>query len=392
MCGIAVLYNLTDSVRKGLSRERIAIAQNKSNGATTKKILGQFECEIILFIFFLLRFIFKNLHGISAYFTSNPIFNIPVWASIATGFFVLLSVLALMSFGLGKFIKSFPLDFRNPLIYIVALFLACPASLPFLFSTESADGTQLLYPFALFIVSLSIARIPIIRWLLPFLCATFLVPSIYSSDNLFLFLRKGAILYIPLIMLYLYLNMITPHLLDDKKFTHADIKSPHSILFFLSVLSSFGSYMHILISDKPFYENAYYSSQPLDRHFIVSLLIAAPAVVTAAAVLRTALKNKFPYHLFATFSYSPFFLLLFFRGNYTGLWVPFVLLSAYMLVFFTVRLQNRAMLSAVGTVASYYETHRVLFFVLLITTASLLDTSAPYMANAVKDLFRAVPY
>lgn len=350
------------------------------------------EYAIILFIFLVLRFVFKNIPDLFEYFTAQPVFNLSGKSSIAVGSFVLLAVIAMLSSWFGKLIRINGTDSEKPLLYFIALFFACPASLPFLFNYFSASGSLLLYPFALFIFSVFIAGKPVIKWFLPLICTAYFIPAAYSTEVFFLILRKSAVLYIPLLLMYLFLNLMWPGIEPGKKKYLIRVKSPEFVLFILCVIACTGSFINTLLLNKSYYESFFTASLHLDGGFIVGLVVAAPAAAAAFAVIRVAAKNKFHAVILNTFIYAPISLFLLFRGNYTSHWIPFVLLSAYMLVFYSIRQRSQIMLSAINSIGELLKKHSFVFIMILMATAALSDTSSPYMAVFAKSIFRNIPF
>ena len=370
----------------------IVIAELAEKHSTRIEWFKQFEYEALLFVFLLLRFVFKNINDIVGYFTAQPVFNMSDSMSITAGVILLIATIFVVAKWFGKLIKTNAASFEKPFLYFIALFLACPATFPFLFDAAEAGGSQLLYPYALFIFSVFITDKPVVKWLLPLVCAAYYIPAAYSGEVFFEILRKGAILYVPLILLFLFSNMMRTRLAPENKNQSIDIRSSPSLLFVFCLVASIGSYVYTLFINKPYYMNFYNFAQHLDGSFITGLLIAAPAAAAAFVVTRIAAKNKLATGVADVFIYAPILLFLFFRNNFTGLWIPFFLLSVYMFILSGLRYKNPAILAATTSVGLFFERHKFLFILTLMVTASLSDTSSPYLANAFQTVFRDLPF
>lgn len=349
-----------------------------------------FEYEIILIVFLVLRFAFKNILKFKVFFTEQPVFNLSDNLNILLGVAVLFFVLLISAFFLGRFIRDCEDIYQKPITALVALFLACPASLPFLFSTERVSGTQLLYPFALFIFAIYLARIPIIKWMVPVLCAIYFVPAFHSTEILFSFLHKGSILYVPLIILFLFLLVMEKQLETDKKKVAPDYRSIG--LLATTVVFSVGSYVYSYSRGYRWGETLGAMEQKIDLYLLIALLIVSPVLAAFGTILYKAVKGKFPVSVFSIFLRSQVFLLPLFAHNYTGLWVPFLILSLTMLVFYSVKLKNPAILAAVKLVGEYMLERRFAFYIVLIITASLTNVTSTFLSGVAKSVFFALPY
>lgn len=371
----------------------IVIAELAEKHSTRIERLKQFEYETLLFVFLLLRFAYKNINDIGGYFTAQPIFNMSDRMSITAGVILLLATIFVVAIWFGKLIKTNAAGFEKPFLYFIALFLACPATFPFLFdAADTGGGSQLLYPYAIFIFSVFITNKPVVKWLLPLICAAYYIPAAYSNEVIFEIMRKGAILYVPLILLCLFLNMMKPRLAPENKNQSINIKYSPAPLFILCLVSSTGSYIYTLFLQRPYYVSFFNFTERLDSSFIAGLLIAAPAVAAAFTVTRIAVKNRLAAGVTNVFIYAPILLFLFFKNNFTGLWIPFLLLSVYMFILYGIRYKNPAILAAATSVGLFFENHKFLFILTLMVTASLSDTSSPYLANTFETVFRNLPF
>jgi len=369
------------------------MAENESGRSSFKERILRYEYELILFVFLLLRFVFKNILGFSTYFTKQTIFGLSDKLNIAIGSAVLLFVCIFLALMFGRLIRRNGEDYEKPLLILVALFFACPATLPFLFAVKSASGTLLLYPFAVFALSIFLISKPFFKWLVPFICAFFFIPALYSSEIFFTALRKGAILYVPLILLYLYLEMMKSQIEPGSKQTkRINKKSAPAVLFILSSLVSIGSYIFTLSSGRSYYLPFFNSEQRLDGYLAVCFLIVAPALAALCAVLYFAIKNKFTMRIFDVFWRVPILLLLLFRSNYYGLWIPFLLLSLFLFVFYSFWQKNSAMLTSVRTVGDYCMEHKFAFYIILIAMASLSNVTSAYLSGTFQSIFDRLPY
>ncbi|MEI6577939.1 MAG: hypothetical protein WCN92_00590 [Eubacteriales bacterium] len=368
------------------------MAETESERSSLNERIMRYEYELILLIFLLLRFVFKNILGFAKYFTEQKIFGLSNKLNIAIGSTVLLSVCIFLAFMFGQLIKKSGVENEKPFLIFVALFFACPATLPFLFDTKSVSGTLLLYPFSLFILAIFLIRKPFFKWLIPFICAIYFVPALFSSEIFFTALRKGAILYVPLILLFLYLDMMKGQLEPGKQKKIFDKKSAFSFMFIVSSLASIGSYIFTLTSSKSYYITFFNSEQHLDGYLAICLLIVSPALAAVCAVLYHAVKNKFSTRIFDVFWRVPILLFLLFRSNYYGLWIPFVLISLFLIIFYSVWQKNSAMLSSVRTVGDYCTEHRFIFYIILIAMASLSNVSSSYLSSTFQNIFNKLPF
>jgi len=369
------------------------MATAETGRSILKARVKQFEYEIIILIFLLLRFVFKNILGFATYFTKQPIFGFNDKLSILIGTAVLFIICTFLAMIFGKLIRSNGAEYEKPILFFVAFFFACPASLPFLFNTDSLTGTQMFYPFALFILSIFLISKPFVKWLVPLICAVYFVPAVFTNEIFFSVLRKGAILYVPLILLFLFLEMMKIQIEPGSKQKKTiNMKSASSILFFVSLLISIASYIYTLTRGKSYYEDFYNNIQRLNGYFVVCLLIVTPALAAIGAVLYYAVKNKFSMPVFDIFWRAPIVLFILYRSNFYGLWIPFLIISLFLVVFFSIQKKNPAMLSAVRTVGDYLSAHLFLFYITLIAMASLSNVTSAYLSTLFQKIFEIVPY
>ena len=367
----------------------------KENGerAGLKARVSQYEYEVILFVFLSLRFFFKNILGYKKYFTDQPVFGLTDRISIIIGTVVLLSVCACLALIFAQLIKKTESSLEKPVIYLIALFLASPVSLPFLFDTNSLSGTQMLYPFALFIISVFLVNKRILKWLIPFICAFYFIPAVHTSEFFFLALRKGALLYVPLILAFLFLamkkNQIEP---CGKKKQQTASESNPALLTIISLVVSAGSYIYTLIRNKSYNEMFYSNEEKIDLYFLAGILLAAPALYGVCAVLYKAVKNKYPSNIVNVFAISPFLLLLLSGNTYYSVWIPFWVMSLFVFIFYSIWQKNTAMLNAARDVGGYISEHQFIFYIVLIVMASFSNVSSSYLSNFFQDIFSILPY
>jgi hypothetical protein len=325
------------------------------------------------------------------YFTQEVIWGLSDKECIIIGTAVLLAVCLLLASVFGRLIRANGENFEKPVSYLVALFFACPATLPFLFKTNSLSGTQMLYPFALFILSVFLISKPVLKWIVPLLCAIYFVPAVFTSEIFFTDLRKGAILYVPLILLFLFLNMMKMHL-EPVKNQKIQTALESKILFVSSSVICAGSYIYTLVRGKSNHEIFYSSEQRLNWYFLVCILLVAPALFGVSAVLYKAVKTSFPVNVSEIFIIAPLILIPFFRSNYYGLWIPFWLLSLFIIVFYSIWHKNPSMLKAVLDIGYYLSEHRFMFYIVIIVMASFTNVSSDYLSEIIRNIFSTVPY
>lgn len=355
--------------------------------------MKQYEYELLLLTFLLLRFFFKNFLGVENYFTEQPILGLSEKSNFILGAVVLIIVCIYLSSKFGRLIRSNESTFEKPILILFSLFFACPASLPFLFNTAILTGTQMLYPFAVFALCLFLISKPFIKWLVPIICALYFIPALHSSEVLFSVLRKGAILYVPLILLLLYLDMIKNQIEPGKKKTkRINIKSDSTILFFISLFVSICSYLYSLNKGTSYCEGFYREAQKLNGYLLISLLITAPVLVALGIVIYHAIKNKFPKLIFGVLFRASALLFLLYKNNYYGLWIPFVILSLFIIIFYGVQQKNPAMLSAVQRFGEFCLKHQFSFFIILMVMVSFSNVSSTFLSVTIQKIFNILPY
>jgi uncharacterized membrane protein (DUF485 family) len=358
-----------------------------------KERVKKYEFELILLPFLLLRFVFKNILTYTKYFTQEPIFGLSETLNIVIGTSVMLLACLYLASIFGRIIRANGPDHEKPVIFFVALFLACPVTLPFLFDSNSLSGTQMLYPFALFVLSVFLLSKPFVKWLVPLICAVYFVPALYKSEVFFAVLRKEALLYVPLILLFLFLDMMKVHIEpSNKKKKQTANESNFSILFITSCVFSAGSYIYTLVRGKSYSEAFYGTEQKLNLYFLVCLLLAAPALFGAGVVLYKAVKSNYPANVYRIFLIAPFLLLLLSKNNYYGLWIPFLTISLFLLVFYSIWQKNPAILSAVRIAGDYLSENKFVFYIILIAMASFSNVSSTYLSDIFQKIFSTVPY
>lgn len=349
-----------------------------------------FEYEIILIVFLALRFAFKNILKFRSFFTEQPVFNLSDNYNIILGVTVLFFVLLISAVFFGRFLRGCEESYQKPVIVLAALFLACPAALPFLFDTKQVSGAQLLYPFALFIFAVFLAGIPVAKWTVPIVCIIYFVPVFHSSEKFFSVLHKGAILYVPLIILFLFLQMMKKSLATGKGKILPDSRSIG--LLVATLIAGVGSYAYSYTQSYRWGEAFGATEQKIDLYLLIALLIVSPTIVVFGAVLYKAVKGKFQITVFGVFWRSQILLLPLFAHNYTGLWVPYLVISLSMLIFYSIWLKNPAMLTAVQKVGEFCIERQFIFLVILIAMASLSNVSSMFLSSTFQKIFSQIPY
>ncbi len=352
--------------------------------------IDRFRYEAFIFIFFLFRFAFENLPKIGRYFTVQPIFDMSEKASIAVGTVVLLTTCLGLAFLFGKLLNSGAAEQKKHLSCLVALFLASPVSFPFLYNSQAVNGSQLLYPFALFVFALIISQSSILKWLLPAICVLFLVPATLTSESLFSYLQRGAILYIPLLLLFLLLklNFVWQKTSDIK----SDIKSDDFVLFAVCFLACIGSYLYSYKNGNLFQIPFFFSARNPTNGFFSAAVVALPALIVGGWLFREITKSRQ-----TALSPSVFFLVHIlsfptFKYNIIGLWIPFLLISTYMFIFIAHQRQQPSAVTAIEEFGVFVEKHGFLFLILLMIMALLSNHSSYYLSDFLRNFFYNTPF
>ena len=354
-----------------------------------------------MFFFLLLRFIFKNILQLGKYFTELPVFGLPKPRCILLGAIVTLAVCFYLAVLFGRLIRKNGPDFEKPVSVLVAFFFVCPSTLPFLFKADELNGTQMLYPFALFIFAISLIGKPAIKWLIPFICALYFIPSSLTKEVFFNVIHNEAILYVPLILLFLYLDMMNytnPETRNEKQkkipdgsvSNHASNMNPAILI--ISFLISITSYLYVLKKGINSGEYIFSHVQKIDILFVSCLLVTAPFLFAFCLTIKYAILNKFSKSVLVTCLFS--FILLFplFWNNYYWLGVPFLTISIATIVFSNAWQKNPAILSAAGKTYNYFLNHKLLFCFLIITSASMSNVSSFYGSALISKVFDHLPF
>lgn len=358
-----------------------------------KKHFSRYEYEIILFTFLILRFVFKNILSYKEYFSAKPVFHLSDSISIVFGSVVVLLICLFISHLFGKLIRANGPDNEKPVIMIVALFFSCPATLPFLFDADSISGTNMLYPFALFSISILLVTRPWLKWVVPFICLAFFIPALYSQNILFLSMREWSPLYVPLLLMFLYLEMMVKQIKPESNKKSKGNGNPNAAsVFDISLILSVGAYIYSIYKGSSFKETAFNTEQKFDVYFLACLIIISPALSIISTVIYKAVANRYPSTIIAVFLATPLLLLLITQNNYYGLWVPFLIVSLFILVFYSIWHKNPAMLTAVRTVGDYLSAHSFVFYIVLIAMASTTNVSSNYLSEAFQKIFNSIPY
>lgn len=391
----------------------VAINNRKKGGVVG--ILKTYEYELILFVYLSVRFVFKNILGVAEYFTAEPVFGFSNATSVVTGAILVVLVCASVSILFGHLIRKNAEDYQTSLFILTALFFASPVTLPFLFGanthaftsgTVSLSGTTMLYPFALFISVFFIMNKPYMRWAIPFLCALFIAPPARLLSSGFDFLPRMSVLYVPLILMVLFINCFNKYLLfkamrstnrkasnrKPKTVSPSDVWESLAVLV-LSLLFSAASFSYA-VTTRNFVvrESLYDMPQNADRYFLLSLLMTAPAIVAVLWIMVSAIKKGFSPVWVLVFLSLQAVLFPLFRDNYYGLWVPFLVLSFFLFLFICVFHGNTTVLSATQKFGDYCVKHKFLLLFLLIVMASLSNTSLIYASSFLVNVFGRIPY
>lgn len=372
----------------------VSLAKAKGGSSAPAQWLKHYEPEIVLTVFLFLRFFFKNILGYQAFFAQKAVFGLYRVPAVVLGTAVLAAVILGVSFLFGKLIRSAGEETEKPLIFLSALFFASPVSLPFLFDANSVSGTMLLYPFALFLLAVFVFEKPVVQWLVPAVCVVFFVPAVHTDEVFFESLRKAGILYVPLILLLVFLGMMKHRFKPAAKKNAAakTEKRTSPALFITSAAAAAVSFAYTLIRGKPFFEMRYNADQKFDWYFAAALVIAAPAVYGVCAVLYKAAKTGLPAAAWQAAAAALLLLLVLSYHNYYIIWVPFLVMSLFAAVFYIVSQNNPAALKAVREFGDYVAGHRFLFYIVIIATASLSNVTSAYLSKPFQDIFSKLPY
>jgi hypothetical protein len=377
---------------------------NNAEKTGSKNCIKKYEYELILLIYLLTRFVFKNILDFAKYFTGQPVFGPSNAVNIAFGSIVVLIVCVYLSLLFGQLIRRNGKDFENASLILVALFLACPVTLPFLFSTDFISGTQMLYPFALFAFAVFLSNRQYFKWLIPLICMAYFIPAVHSAETSFIVLSKGAILYVPLILLLLFFHSVDKHKKSEitKEKSANKMKGRSGLnslaqndfhLFFSSLIVGIGSYFYALNKViVGFGETPYSRPQNIDIYLLAGLVMSSPALLSAGTVIYRAIKTGFPLHVFLLFLSSQILLFPLFRNNYYGLWIPFALISVFLFVFAFIWQKNQTMLSAAHKLGDFFTKRKLLLFITLLVMASLSNTSVIYASSFLMKIFSRIPY
>lgn len=369
------------------------MSENASVKNKSATLINRYEYEIVLFVFILLRFVFKNILSYKLYFTQDAVFGSSDTFNIVSGTLVVVFVSGLLSILFGKIIRLNGTEYEKPVIMLTALFFACPATLPFLFDISAVNGTNILYPFAVFIIALFLIANPILKWAAPFICGLYLIPSLFSQHIFFLSLRNWAALYVPLLLLFLFLEMMSKQIEKTvKKKSKSDDNLNTSLVLDLSIIVSAGAFIYSLSKGGTFNDAVFNVEQNFDLYLFIALLIIAPALGLISAVIYKAAANKYVPAVIAVAVAAPVLLVFLTSNNYYGIWVPFLIISLFFIVFYSIWHKNTAMLSAVRAIGDYLAEHRFAFYIILIAMASTTNISTNYLSEIFQKIFTAIPY
>lgn len=373
----------------------VALAKADGGKTVLAERLKRYEAEIVLSAFLLLRFFFKNILGYQAFFTQKPVFGLSAVPSVTLGTVVLVAVVLCTAALFGKLIRGAGEESEKPLIFLIALFFACPVSLPFLFDPNGISGTMLLYPFAVYLLAVLVFDKPGIQWLAPVICVLFFVPAVHTEEVFFEALRKAAILYVPLILMLLFLSTMKTRLKPGSKKSAAkknEGRPPSPALFIVSTAVAAASYAYTLIRGKVFFEMRYSSDQKFDWYLLAALVIAAPALAGICAVLYKAAKSGLYAGVWKAAALAAVLMLVLAYRNYYMILVPFLVVSAFAALFYSVSQNSPAALKAVREFGDYVAEHRFAFYIVIIAMASLSNVTSAYLAKPFQDIFSKLPY
>lgn len=366
------------------------------------KRLKRVEYELIVFAFLLLRFVFKNVLGLQTYFTQEKVFGLSGLGSILLGAVVLTAACVYLASMGSRLIRREKKEDERPLILLACLLFACPAALPFLFDTDNLSGTQMLYPFALFLLAAFCAGKRAVRWFVPVICALFFIPAVHSGEVFFAALRKGALVYVPLILLLLFMQAeTTPAAPRAKKQSTAKAQtrsggrqtlSAPNLLFIAALLVSVFAYAYTLFRGKRYSEAFFDSYQPLDGYFFIALAVCAPLLAALGTVLTLSAGDRRIKRALLFLVLTAGVMLVLCADNYYGLWIPFLVISMSLVVFNQVSKENAAVLAAVRRVGDFCWKYNYLFFIVLLVTALFSDTTSSFVSDTTQKIFDKIPY
>ncbi len=369
----------------------------KSKFISPLALYSQYKYELMLFAFLLLRFVFKNSLGIKKYFTAQPIFGLSEKSSIILGTVVLIMVCMYLSSIFGHLIKSNGKGLEKPVILLVSLFFACPVTLPFLFNTGILSGTQMLYPFALFLLAIYLTDKPIVQWILPLICAAYFIPAVHTSEVFFSVLLKESLLYVPLILLINFFNIEIHKKSKGETKTTQSKKHPSYILLISNICVSIGSFMYTLFRGKYSYFtwDSNFEGYKKYIYLFLSLLIVSPALISVGMILYKAQINKFSASIFNVFTGVPVFLflvILLTKNDLLGIWLPLLTISLFMLMFCFIMQKNSVVVSEVQIAGEFFLERWFTFFIVLIVMASFSNVSSTFLSVTVQKVFGNLPF
>lgn len=356
-----------------------------------KQILKLHEYEIVLFLYLILRFFVKRYFESADFFTAYPIWGNGVVLNTALGSIVMIMACLALAFFFGKVIRANGEENEKPVLILVALFLACPSALPFLFTSSGASGTYLLYSFAFFLFAVFLSEKKYVKWLIPVICALLFIPAKYSSAVFLSVFFRGSGMYIPLLLVWLFLNCVNSNkqpankkgMINKNKTDR--LEKEDFYLFGLSFIIIVGAYTFLYSRKLSGGLSGF--SQEIDSKLLVCLLVSLPALITVLSVLIPAAKTEFP----RTILLLPILMLPLFNGRYYTEWIPFTVILFFLLAFYLILHKNSKILSAVNATYEFFLRHKLLLMFALISTSMLSNVNS-ITTNPIGSFFFSIPY
>ena len=343
------------------------------------------------FLYLILIFLAKRNFEPADFFTAYPLWGTNAVLNMVLGLVVLIAVCLSLAFFLGKVIRTNGEENEKPVLILVALFLACPSALLFLFKTSGSSGTQLLYPFAFFLLAVFLSEKRYVKWLIPVICALLFVPAKYLSTGFLTIFSKGSGMYIPLLLVWLFLNCVNSNKQPANKKGMINknktdkLEKEDFYLFGLSFIIIVGAYTFLYSRKLSGGLSGF--SQEIDSKLLVCLLVSLPALITVLSVLIPAAKTEFP----RTILPLPILMLPFFNGRYYTEWIPFTVILFFLLAFYLILHKNSKILSAVNATYEFFLRHKLLLVFALISTSMLSNVNS-ITTNPIGSFFFSIPY
>ncbi len=365
-----------------------------------KKFYKLFETEIVVFIFVVLRFFFKNITEPVRYFRTGHITFGSTEKNIIIGFIIVFIISFILAIITGSMMKKYDDDERKPLILAIAFFYACPASLPYIYSIDSVEGFKLLLPFLLFITAVFVIDIKYVKWITPIICFVFFYNAESFSDStttLYESFNKYGLIYFPAILMLILTGCFGFEEINDtvkkKKQTSGKINVENIALLSSSAVAGIVSFLLFNLKSDTTNQADAIEYLMFGRTVGFSLIVCIPAVILLGYIWYKSFKNGFSPVIPASILVITLIILFIVNAKKQNeILVPMFLISQFTAIYGLLKKKSSAVFNALADVEDFFSDKIAILLIILMVMASFSNVTSEYISTWFQRFMSYVPF